>query len=72
MAERQADGKGRLLFPVRRRVFGGQLQAQVMDGKVVEVVESVLGQTDEVLGILVGKRGGVDGYLEGKDGAAGL
>ncbi|KAF4507667.1 hypothetical protein G6O67_004142 [Ophiocordyceps sinensis] len=72
LAGRQADGKGRLFFPVRRRVFGGQLQAQVMDGKVVEVVESVLGQADEVLGILVGKRGGVDGYLEGKDGAAGL
>src|SRR5699024_7639492 len=49
-----------------------ELKAQVVAGKVVEVVDGMLRQLNEMLGLLFGERIGANGYAERENGAAGL
>jgi len=50
----------------------GQLQPQVVPGKVIEVVEGMLGESEEVLGLLVLQRIGLDRDAQREDGTARL
>lgn len=49
-----------------------QLQSQVVAGEIVQVVQGVLGQAQQVLGLLVLQLARLDGDAKGKDWTAGL
>lgn len=70
----QTDGQGVIALVVLGGRAGrrGQLQAQVVPREVVQIVEGMLGESKQVLGLLLLERVGLDGYAQGEDGTTGL